>query len=57
MAQPPSSAVRTTIGKKRKAPADEDLEQTVLDDKELRQALKDVGVDAGPIDSSSRFAE
>jgi len=44
--------------KKRKAPADADgdLEQLGLDDKELRLALKEVGVEAGPIDSSNRFA-
>lgn len=45
-------------GRKRKA-ADLDLEVeklTFKDDSEFRAALKDVGIDAGPIDSSNRLA-
>lgn len=60
-AEPPTrikSIMATGGGRKRKA-VDTDLEVEKLafkDDNEFRDALKEVGIDAGPIDSSNRLA-
>lgn len=51
-------AEMTETWRKRKAgQADLELEQlSFKDDLEMRKALKEVGIDAGPIDSSNRLA-